>query len=183
MSNKNDKNNKKFLHTPVHGWSYVDLNGYVSGASYLDDVPVMVLETLRNYIKQFVDDKRAVSEVIPALNLSFDAEGYKFGLVTIDDELYIFHTDTYNGIPKLIEPERREKYEPTVVTVIRYLEQAVKDIREDLDEWSGFSSYIDPEKSDETLVHKQTIERQITMAEQLLEKAKNHPKYNMYFQM
>lgn len=72
---------------PSHGWTVVKIGNQIIGsASYLDDIPMDLLDTFLSYFHQ-------ENKYLP-FSFLFDAEGYHFGILEFNDSLYTVSTDT-----------------------------------------------------------------------------------------
>lgn len=82
---------------PANGWVSVIINNKPLGtASYLDDVPMMTLDAFMSYFYNRINHTSDNNFAI-----TFDAEGYNFGILLLCDTLYYFHTDTADGLPAM----------------------------------------------------------------------------------
>ena len=71
------------LNTPRYGWTTVTvLQTTLGSASYLDDVPNMVLDAFIQYFQALADNHYT------SFSLTFDGEGNHFGLFTFNNTLY-----------------------------------------------------------------------------------------------
>lgn len=81
------------LSKPWCGWCPIEIGGlHLGSASYLTDVANDFLDALLQF---FVPDN-----VLP-FGITFDGEGYEFGILSISDELYAYTTATATGVPEL----------------------------------------------------------------------------------
>lgn len=81
------------LSKPNAGWTDITIGDIMIGtASYIEDIPVNVLNA---FIEYFNEDN--------CLNFSieFDAEGYFFGLVEFNGELFVINNQTGEKIPNM----------------------------------------------------------------------------------
>lgn len=121
-----------FLSRPAYGWTDVKIGNIELGtASYIRDVPIDALEA---FIISLNDGT--------TFNLSFDAEGYEFGIVEFDDELYFVETADPEHIrgrwinPMWLHLDRKSTKEDVLLTLA---EELVKDIEGNIDAWAEFS--------------------------------------------
>ena len=70
------------LEKPWCGWTNVSIGEIKMGsASYIEDVPMNCIEAFINYFS-------LKSKLGLAFHLTFDAEGYSFGIMQFNDDLY-----------------------------------------------------------------------------------------------
>lgn len=73
------------LSLPIAGWVTVTINNTVLGAaSYLDDVPSIVLDAFISCLNDM-----ATTDLPTHLSITFDAEGYQFGCIVWNRTLYL----------------------------------------------------------------------------------------------
>jgi len=130
------------LNKPRHGWTDIEYNGtYLGCASYLDNVPLLILTALY---------ERLVNKT-NKFEVSFDAEGYYFGLSEIfyglyawkeGDNLEIISDDLCIGEDGDID---------NIETVLRNIsKEVISDIEENFEDWSKFCVYVDKELDKES---------------------------------
>lgn len=143
-----------FLKNAGCGWATVNINNRFTGsASYLDNVPVMTLNTLAEYLDRAIADYNAgapIQAFAEPMDLVFDAEGYGFGICVFDQELYIFHTDTDMCVPALLTfaDENFESINFVVSDIAKLLQETISDIENDFDNWVSFASMDEDDESD-----------------------------------
>lgn len=143
-----------FLKYSGAGWADININNrYVSSASYLDNVPVMTLTALAEYLDRAIADYNAgapIQAYAEPMDLVFDAEGYSFGICVFDQELYIFHTDTDTCVPALLTfaDENFESIDFVVSDIAKLLQEAISDIESDFDNWVSFASMDESDEPD-----------------------------------
>lgn len=178
----------------------IEIDGRTEWANDYNDIPFNVLRCLRAYIDQFAnsgvndnyilgfDNYREVQRtqlITPSigLNLSFfSPEKQEFGMLVVDTDLYFFHLDE-NNIPVLNLPNNAERdgdwwnhRRPPYAIATDYLEQAIKDIREDIDAWSGFGIFKNA--IDFIAYRKNQLEVELSLAEATVKRMKTHPYYS-----
>lgn len=134
-----------FLKNAGCGWATVNINDRFTGsASYLDNVPVMTLNTLAEYLDRAIADYNAgapIQAFAEPMDLVFDAEGYGFGICVFDQELYIFHTDTDMCVPALLTfaDENFESINFVVSNIAKLLQETISDVEGDFENWVDFN--------------------------------------------
>lgn len=126
------------LSKPLAGWSIVSIGKHELGsASYLDDVPNIVLDEFIRSLHDMTVEKCPIH-----LQLTFDAEGYDFGCVVWNDELYVLNTAS-NTPPyvnmTLIETDDIKSF------IINLAKEVYNNIHDDIDEWSRWNTDSDEE--------------------------------------
>ena len=113
------------LDTPRYGWSNIHIGTWSDRCSYLDDVPVKLLETFLHCYR--------CSE---PQSVRFDAEGYE----------YIIVFDTYQTY--VITSDDEDKLTVLDATYRKLAPECITDIRRDLDAWVDFQvcDYEGPSK-------------------------------------
>lgn len=113
------------LDTPRYGWSNIHIGTWSDRCSYLDDVPVKLLETFLHCYR--------CSE---PQSVRFDAEGYE----------YIIVFDTYQT--HVITSDDEDKLTVLDATYRKLAPECITDIRRDLDAWVDFQvcDYEGPSK-------------------------------------
>ena len=104
------------LSTPEYGWSEITIGHWCDKCSYIDDVPFMLLRTVDEIIRT-----RTPSAV------QFDAEGYEY-IIVFD----LFETH-------VITTKDKTTYTTIDVTIEDVVKELIKDIRNDLDLWAGWT--------------------------------------------
>ena len=103
------------LDTPRYGWSNIHIGTWSDRCSYLDDVPVKLLETFLHCYRCSVPQ-----------SVRFDAEGYE----------YIIVFDTYQTY--VITSDDEDKLTVLDATYRKLAPECITDIRRDLDAWVDF---------------------------------------------
>lgn len=118
------------LTKPKYGWTEVVIGGWKIGtASYVDDVPNLVLDTFTSW---FAAAERG-SYV--GFCLEFDAEGHHFGIIEFDDDLYSID-DQYPDSGHALNVKELEGTPGFLRNRLSELGlEAVRDIRENIDDW------------------------------------------------
>lgn len=143
-----------FLKNAGCGWATVNINNRFTGsASYLDNVPVMTLITLTEYLDRAITEYNAGTPIYTfaePMDLEFDAEGYRFGICVFDQELYVFHTDTNMCVPALLTfaDDNFESINFVVSDIAKLLQEAISDIESDFDNWVSFASMDESDEPD-----------------------------------
>ena len=79
------------LTKPKYGWCNIMIGQYKIGcASYLTDVPTYLLDVFNQYLSE---------ENRLGFTIEFDAEGYFFGIMEFNENLYLIRDNTLDGIP------------------------------------------------------------------------------------
>ena len=79
------------LAKPKYGWCNIMIGQYKIGcASYLTDVPTYLLDVFNQYLSE---------ENRLGFTIEFDAEGYFFGIMEFNENLYLIRDNTLDGIP------------------------------------------------------------------------------------
>lgn len=107
---------------PSHGWVNIKLDTFEDRASYLTNLPHDILNTLIVAIKHY----------IPA-SIYFDAEGWRYILVSDMDETYIISDK--NGVDELIHIDKN---------VIEIAREVIFDLERDLSAWSRWNYNLLP---------------------------------------
>ena len=113
------------LDTPKHGWSNLHIGSWSDRCSYLDDVPVKLLETFLHCYR--------CSE---PQSVRFDAEGYEYIIVFDTYQTYVITSDDEDRLTVLDTTSRE------------LAPECIADIRRDLDGWVDFQvcDYEGPSK-------------------------------------
>ena len=109
------------LDTPKHGWSNISIGSWHDRCSYLDDMPVVLLNALR----RFLTAKLPVAA-------KFDAEGYEYILVFDFGVVHIISDDEDGDKYQLSSQE---------VSIPALAKELVEDIRRDIDAWADWQNY------------------------------------------
>lgn len=109
------------LSKPKFGWTTINIGDWSDRASYLSDIHLDLLDAL---IKNF-------NYAYTATIVEYDAEGWEGYILINKDETYIFSTNVYQE-PKKIDIESEV-----------LVKEIIKDIEENLDDWSTWSIYCD----------------------------------------
>ena len=113
------------LSKPKHGWTEVTIfNRQLGNASYITDVPVDMLE---EFIEWFIGEEDHRSRI----HISFDAEGYEFGLFIWNGDLYsIVQTDQ-----AICTNLCQSKGQTTMEIMCALGRELIADIRNNMDDW------------------------------------------------
>lgn len=109
------------LDTPQHGWSNISIGSWHDRCSYLDDVPVVLLNTLR----QFLNTK------LPVV-VKFDAEGYEY-IIAFDFGMVHIITESEDGDSYQLSSQE--------VNIPALAKELVEDIRRDIDAWANWQDF------------------------------------------
>ena len=125
------------LGKPEAGWTDITIGSqYIGTASYLDDVPV---ETMDAFLKYYQG---------APFQVTYDAEGYHFGLFTFDGLVYIVDNKSDNEEinTKVIESEKEYfgGYISEEYIIHTLAKECVNDVREHIDGWVDWFTYDDP---------------------------------------
>lgn len=132
------------LSKPSAGWTTVTVNNTdIGNASYLDDVPALVLESFIQCLNDM-----AVNPNLPThLELTFDAEGYEFGCIIWNRTLYITNNASdkppYLNVTE-VEVDNLDKF------IVFLAREAYTDIHDNLDDWSQWNTDADTKEDRET---------------------------------
>lgn len=140
------------LSKPNHGWTTITVFGKTLGhASYVDDVANMTLDAFINY---FTNNEFGLS-------LSYDAEGYNFGLFLWNDDLYSIDS-RYDSVSSL-EPKT---FAPIHDTMSILAKELVSDVLESLTEWSFWNPGTESEE--EAVIEREILELKCLVLQQKL---------------
>lgn len=103
------------LDTPKHGWSKIHIGAWSDRCSYLDDVPMKLLEAFFRCFRCHEPQ-----------SVRFDAEGYEYIIVFDIYQTYVITSDDEDRLTVLDTTYR--KLAP----------ECIADIRRDLDAWVNF---------------------------------------------
>ena len=103
------------LDTPKHGWSSIHIGAWSDRCSYLDDVPMKLLEAFLRCFRCHEPQ-----------SVRFDAEGYEYIIVFDIYQTYVITSDDEDRLAVLDATYR--KLAP----------ECIADIRRDLDAWVNF---------------------------------------------
>lgn len=112
----------QILSVPSNGWSSFELEGFHAPLSYIDDVPVLILEFIRNF--------KLNGQAI----MTFDCEGYDFTLV------FTCNYDTY-----AITDEDKPKVYRFDTTQPIIMDNLIHDIKDNIDLWAKFPAHVNSE--------------------------------------
>ncbi|MFN2938467.1 hypothetical protein ACKX2D_05390 [Lachnospiraceae bacterium YH-ros2226] len=143
------------LSLPIAGWVTVTINNTVLGAaSYLDDVPSIVLDA---FISCLTD--MATTDLPTHLSITLDAEGYQFGCLVWNRTLYLVN-NAKNEPPYLnmtevpvddladYPPDNLGKY------LVTLAHEVYNDIHDHLDDWCHYNpDAFDSEERQEKYRH------------------------------
>lgn len=148
---------------PEHGWTTVKIGDhYLGSASYIYQVITPTLSILYDYLSKSSYENQS-------LNLVFDAEGYSFGIVQIDDEFYSWSNE--NGkieLKELLNKDNDNAYD----WIKTLTNEIINDVESNWDDWVAFectrftSEFID---EDDKELYRET---EVDLAE-LIENIKN----------
>lgn len=133
--------NSKFLGKPRAGWAPIIIaREYFASASYLDDVPNMCLDACIQYLSP--------DNTLP-FGITFDGEGFSFGIIEIAQSVYSFTNATMTGAIEFTDltvnclPKEFVKKLAT---------QLCEDILECIDDWAAFAVFEDQKENYEKAV-------------------------------
>lgn len=118
------------LTKPKYGWCNIMIGQYKIGcASYLTDVPTYLLDVFNQYLSE---------ENRLGFTIEFDAEGYFFGIMEFNENLYLIRDNTLDGIPIVqeISPVMLglEVFDRTeIIKKLAY--ELIMDIETNLEDW------------------------------------------------
>ena len=140
------------LGRPDAGWTDITIGKYIGTASYLDDVPI---ETMDAFLKYFQG---------APFQVTYDAEGYNFGLITFDDSVYIVDNknDNFDMInTKVVKSENGYfgKYETTEKVLHVLAKECVNDVRQYIDGWVDWFSYEEDTPEEKEIRKKMLLDK------------------------
>ena len=109
------------LSKPKHGWTDITLGDFIGRGSYLTDIPIDLLNTFIN----------ALRDSIPA-SVFFDEEGSEFTLVS-----------HYNGTYIIVEREEKPELISVDIGFIELIKEIINDLESNIDEWANWMCYYD----------------------------------------
>lgn len=135
------------LSKPSAGWTTITINNTdIGSASYLDDVPSIILEGFT----QCLNDMATKPNQPTHLSLTFDAEGYEFGCIIWNETLYIINNAS-NEAPYLnmtkVEVDDLDKF------LVALAREVYTDIHDNLDDWCKWNTDVE-DKTDEEIYRK-----------------------------
>ena len=153
---------------PRYGWCDIKIGDRVLGsASYLTDVPFQVLDAMIQYL--------SCDNQLP-FGLTFDAEGYEFGITQIGETLYLFDTQTNDLIPRLweLDPSLLNKelgYNPE--NIVKCLaKEAIEDIEDNFDSFLYWLDSKEEMAKSEEVCRKMELKNKIQKVKNILRKDK-----------
>lgn len=160
------------LGKPQSGWTKITVGyKYLGTASYLDDVPMLCLETFLAYftpsnIKR--EDGKVHIMNLP-FSIVFDAEGYYFGITEWNDTLYYIHDHTKNGDPVMDELVFEDSTNRVYDNLKLLAKECIKDIEENLEDWVRWIPEIEEYEDLEQIKFRRTlIKTKISVLEEFL---------------
>lgn len=109
------------LDKPVHGWSTIKIGGWFDRCSYLDDVPVMLLQNMITFFE---------GKMYKPVSIKFDAEGYEY-ILTLDTGM----------VHVITEQDEGYKLHSEEVDFKQLAKELASDILRDIDGWTTWLSY------------------------------------------
>lgn len=108
------------LDKPKYGWSHITIGEWSDRCSYLDDVPYMLLEALEESCRTF-----------KPVAVEFEAEGWNYIIV-------------FNSFETHIISDKEDEYTHTCIDIDHrdLAHELIADIRNNLNEWARWPSYI-----------------------------------------
>lgn len=110
----------KFVTTPKYGWAHLKLGVYDGLLSYIDDVPMLLLQLARDY-----RERRTAA-------CTFDSEGYSFCVILADFSLDILE----------YKDEKPEHFHSTI-DPDDFCKGVLQDLLRDIDIWAA--TFYSPE--------------------------------------
>lgn len=126
-----------YLQQPKHGWSAFKLQDDCWSLSYVDDVPVMILDLFLNFYR------------FGTAAVTFDAEETEYVFILTPYEVQIIEEDLH-------------RYEISAET---FISDVINDIREQHQEWVMFT-VLDEENYVEIQRHRAEIDARLCMVQQ-----------------
>lgn len=143
------------LSRPKYGWTTVTVAEKVIGAaSYLDDIPMMLLSAMCQYFSK---------NNYMNFDVQFDAEGYYFGLMEFDDELFFLSTETNDAKPII---ELISEYSKN--TLKELAKELVNEIREYIEDWVYWDTDYEEMTEEEKYKRKMELLNHANTLEQLI---------------
>lgn len=131
------------LSKPKHGWTTIEVFGVQLGtASYLYDVPMLTLDAFIQYFSNIQEQEKA------SLSITYDAEGYSFGLVTWNDTIYAIDDcgDTEPFV-RLSEVKTKDGQYVSVKEGLQVLgAELIDDIQSNIDDWAWWNPDTETQK-------------------------------------
>ncbi len=148
------------LEKPAHGWTIVRIGeNEIGAASYLDDVPLMCLDAFITYLGP-ANSRGQHWHFLP-FGLTFDAEGYHFGLAEFDDTLYVVHNASESGslVTEEVNAEElmldRSAYAADVVRALA--KECAEDISRYMEDWVMWEPAMDDDTPQEEIAHRRAL--------------------------
>lgn len=135
MSTVQTTPSQTILATPNAGWSSLLLNGYRGRLSYLDNIPMMLMDLILEYTKK------------QSACCTFDCEGYSFTLVLADQEVNIIE-----------HKEKTPEFFPCENHPDMFCKQILFDIEQNLPAWVNTYYY----EQEEPLEYKSCMHAYLT---------------------
>lgn len=127
------------LSKPSAGWTTITIHNIdIGSASYLDDVPDIILEAFI----QCLNDMATKPNLPTHLSLTFDAEGHEFGCIIWNRTLYIINNDSDEAPYLNITEVEVDNLDRFIVSLAR---EAYTDIHDNLDDWCKWNTDADTE--------------------------------------
>ena len=144
------------LSKPGCGWCSIKVDGFTLGsASYLTDVANDFLDALLQFFS---------SDNILPFGITFDGEGYNFGIISISEDLYAYTTATATGMPDLHMLYEDRLLQDAVKDISR---QVCNDIITNIEEWASWKV---SEEKEEAERNKEILLKKIIKLKAVLDK-------------
>lgn len=144
------------LSKPGCGWCSIKIDGFTLGsASYLTDVANDFLDALLQFFS---------SDNILPFGITFDGEGYNFGIISISEDLYAYTTATATGMPDLHILHEDKLLRDAVKDIGR---QVCNDIITNIKEWASWGV---SEEKEEAKRNKEILLKKIIKLKAMLDK-------------
>ena len=144
------------LSKPGCGWCSIKVDGFTLGsASYLTDVANDFLDALLQFFS---------SDNILPFGITFDGEGYNFGIISISEDLYAYTTATATGMPDLHILYEDRPLQDAVKDISR---QICNDIITNIEEWASWEV---SEEKEEAERNKELLLKKIIKLKAVLDK-------------
>lgn len=128
------------LSKPKHGWTTIEVFGNrIGAASYLDDVPILTLDAFIQYFSNIQEQGDA------SFSITYDAEGFSFGLVTWNDTIYaIDNCGDAEPFVRLLEVKTKNGQYVSVKEGLQALgTELIDDIQSNIDDWAWWNPGIE----------------------------------------
>ena len=155
----------EMLGKPKFGWTQISVGNHAIGyASYLDDVPDLMLRAFIDYLK----DKKNFM-------VTFDAEGYEFGIFSFAEDLYTADNGTRDGTLRatLVRSEEigLEQYAGLDAMVRKLAKEAVDDVRKNIEDWVTWLPEADEFSEERKAFRRKSLLVKCNIVERLASKA------------